>query len=76
MASGPPIPDLLAHSVPFGARGPAQVGGARSLQKGRADSDYWIDLPDALLAGTKNNRPQFASPQHILQIRPGTIGKG
>jgi hypothetical protein len=66
------IPDHLAHSVPYGAFGPAELYDVASLQDGRTDADYWADLPASFLNGTKNGKPQFGPPQHILQIHPGT----
>ena len=64
--------DHLAYSVPFGAFAPAEFYDRASLQQNRADADYWGDLPDAFLNGTKNGVPQLGPPQHILQIHPGT----
>jgi hypothetical protein len=69
------VHDHLAHSVPFGAKGPAEFYDVDRMQRERADADYWADLPDALLDGTKNGRPQFGPPQHILQIHPGTASE-
>jgi len=69
------VPDHLAHSVPYGAFGPAEVYDLDALQQDRADADYWADLPDAVRNGTKNGRPQLGPPQHILEIHPGTASK-
>ena len=66
------VPDHLAHSVPFGAFGPAEFYDVASLQQNRADAGYWADLPDSFLNGTQNGVPQLGPPQHILQIHPGT----
>ena len=67
--------DHLAHSVPYGAFGPAELYDIDAMHRGRADADYWADLPDAFLDGTKNGHPQFGPPQHILQIHPGTASE-
>lgn len=66
------VPDHLAHSVPFGAFAPAEYYDVASIQEGRADAEYWADLPESFVSDTKNGRPQLGPPQHILQIHPGT----
>jgi len=66
------VPDHLAHSVPFGAFAPAEFYDVASMQEGRADAEYWADLPESFVSDTKNGRPQLGPPQHILQIHPGT----
>lgn len=66
------VSDHLAHSVPFGAFAPAEFYDVASIQQGRADADYWADLPESFVSGTRDGRPQIGPPQHILQIHPGT----
>ena len=66
------IPDLLAHSVPFGAFAPAEFYDIEAMHAGRADDDHFAQLETEL---DPDGVPRIAGPTNLLQIHVGTASE-
>ncbi len=67
-----PVPDLLAHSVPFGAFAPAEFYDIDAMHAERADAEHFAQLETAL---DPDGVPRIVGPTNLLQIHVGTASE-